>query len=140
MYLSMYMKKNSPLTPFVSNALMKLSETGVKNNLSKRHVISEPNCKPIRTKGRPLGMHFFLSVFVAYFTCCIMCLIIFVLEHVFKPEISSKVQKPRLEILKKELDDKIEDLVKNIESKDMDTILLRRKTISLLDEIKALIE
>ena len=85
-------------------------------------------------------MHFFLSVFVAYFICCIICLIIFVLEHVFKPEISSKVQKPRLEILKKELDDKIEDLVKNIESKDMDTILLRRKTISLLDEIKALIE
>ena len=55
MYLSMYMKKNSPFTPFVSNAIMKIAETGVKNILSKRHVISEPNCKPIRTKGRPLG-------------------------------------------------------------------------------------
>ena len=85
-------------------------------------------------------MHFFLSVFVAYFVCCIICLIIFVLEHVFKPEISRKVQKPRLEVLKKELDEKIEDLVKHIECKDMDIILLRRRTISLLAEIKTLIE
>ena len=136
----MYMKKNSPFTPFVSNAIMKLAETGVKNNLSKRHVISEPNCKPIRTKGRPLGMHFFLSVFVAYFICCIICLIIFVLEHVFKPEISRKVQKPRLEVLKKEFDEKIKDLVKDIECKDMDTILLRRRTITLIAEMKTLIE
>ena len=85
-------------------------------------------------------MHFFLSIFVAYFICCVICLIIFLLEHIFKPEISRKVQKPRLEILKKELDDKIEYLVKLIESKDMDTILLQRKTISLLHEVKALIE
>ena len=85
-------------------------------------------------------MHFFLSVFVAYFICCITCLIIFVLEHVFKPEISRNVQKPRLEVLKKELDEKIEDLIKHIECKDMDPILLRRRTISLLVEIKTLIE
>ena len=85
-------------------------------------------------------MHFFLSVFVAYFICCIICLIIFILELVFKPEISRKVQKPRLEVLKKELDEKIKDLVKHIERKDMDTILLRRRTISLLVEIKTLIE
>ena len=136
----MYMKKNSPFTPFVSNAIMKLAETGVKNNLSKRHVIFEPNCKPIRTKGRPLGMQFFLSVFVTYFICCIISLIIFVLEHVFKPEISRKVQKTRLEVLKTELVEKLEDLVKHIECKDMDTILLRRRTITLIAEIKTLIE
>ena len=71
MYLSMYMKKDSPLTPFVAHAIKMIAETGVKNNLSKRHgVISEPNCKPIRTKGRSLGMPFFLALFVAYFICC----------------------------------------------------------------------
>ena len=85
-------------------------------------------------------MHFFLSVFVAYFICCIICLIIFILELVFKPEISRNVQKPRLEVLKKELDEKIKDLVKDIECKDMDTILLRRRTITLIAEIKTLIE
>jgi hypothetical protein len=59
---------------------------------------------------------------------------------VFKPEISRNVQKPRLEVLKKELDDKIEDLVKHNESRDMDTILLHRRTIFLLAEIKTLVE
>ena len=85
-------------------------------------------------------MHFFVSVFVAYFICCIICLIIFILELVFKPEISRNVQKPRLEVLKTELVEKLEDLVKHIECKDMDTILLRRRTITLIAEIKTLIE
>ena len=41
---------------------------------------------------------------------------------------------------RKHLIDKIEDLVKCIEYNDMDTIFLHRKTISLLNEVKALIE
>ena len=141
MYLSMYMKKDSSLTPFVAQAIKMMAETGVKNNLSKRHgVISEPNCKPIRTKGRSLGMPFFLALFVAYFSCCIICLIIFTLEHAFKPKKSKIVQKPTLDILKKELDDKIEDLIKLMESEGADAILLKRKTICLFDELKAFIE
>ena len=124
MYLSMYMKKNSPLTPFVAHTIKMMGETGIKNNLSKRHgVISQPNCKPIRTKGRSLGMPFFLALFVAYFICCIICVIIFILEHAFKPEKSKMIHKPRLCILKKEIDDKIEDLIKLMESEDMDQII-----------------
>ena len=139
MYLSMYMKKDSPLTPFVAHAIKKMAETGVKNNLSKRHgVISEPNCKPIRTKGRSLGMPFFLALFVAYFSCCIICLIIFTLEHAFKPEKSKMI--PTLDILKKELENRVEDLIKYTESEDKDVILLRRKTICLLNEVRAFIE
>jgi hypothetical protein len=134
------MKKDSPLTPFVAHAIKKMAETGVKNNLSKRHgVISEPNCKPIRTKGRSLGMPFFLALFVAYFSCCIICLIIFILEYAFKPEKSKMILKPTSNILKKELDKKIEDLIKHIETEDMDAIILKRKTICLLDEIRAYI-
>ena len=138
MYLSMYMKKDSPLTPFVAQAIKMMAETGVKNILSRRHgVISEPNCKPIRPKGRSLGMPFFLALFVAYFSCCIICLIIFILEHAFKPEKSKMILKPTSNILKKELDTKVEDLIRLIETKDMDAILLKRKTMSLLDEIRA---
>ena len=134
------MKKDSPLTPFVAHAIKMMAETGVKNNLSKRHgVISEPNCKPVRPKGRSLGMPFFLALFVAYFICCIICLIVFVLEHAFKPEKSKIILKPTFDILKKELD-KVEDLIKHIESEDMDVILLKRKTICLLDEVRAFIK
>ena len=132
------MKKDSPLTPFVAHAIKKMAETGVKNNLSKRHgVISEPNCKPIRTKGRSLGMPFFLALFVAYFSCCVICLIIFILEHAFKPEKSKMILKPTSNILKKELDKKVEELMKHIETDDLDAIILKRKTICLLDEIRA---
>ena len=134
------MKKNSPLTPFVAHTIKKMGETGIKNNLSKRHgVTSEPNCKPIRTKGRSLGMPFFLALFVAYCICCIICVIIFILEHAFKPEKSKMILKPTSNILKKELDKKVEDLMKHIETEDMDAILLKRKTICLLDEIRAYI-
>ena len=141
MYLSMYMKKDSPLTPFVAHAIKMMAENGVKNNLSKRHgVISEPNCKPIRTKGRSLGMPFFLALFVAYFICCIICFIIFVLEHAFKPEKSRMILKPTFNNLKKELDKKVEDLMKHVESEDMDAILLKRKISCLLDEVRPFIE
>ena len=85
-------------------------------------------------------MPFFLALFVAYFSCCIICLIIFILEHAFKPEKSRMMLKPTLDILKKELDKKVEDLIKHIESEDMDAILLKRKTICLLDEVRAFIE
>ena len=132
------MKKNSPLTPFVAHTIKMMGETGIKNNLSKRHgLYSEPNCKPIRTKGRSLGMPFFLAVFVAYCICCIVCVIIFILEHAFKPEKSKMLQSSRLCILKKEIDDKIEDLIKLMESEDADAILLNEKTICLLAELKA---
>ena len=135
------MKKNSPLTPFVAHTIKKMGETGIKNNLSKRHgVTSEPNCKPIRTKGRSLGIPFFLALFVAYCICCIICVIIFILEHAFKPEKCKMLQSSRLCILKKEIDDKIEDLIKLMESEDADAILLNEKTIALLAELKAFIK
>ena len=84
-------------------------------------------------------MPFFLALFVAYFSCCIICLIIFTLEHAFKPEKSKIILKPTLDILKKELENKVEDLIKHIDSEDMDAILLKRKIICLLDEVRAFI-
>ena len=85
-------------------------------------------------------MSFSLALFVAYFICCIICRIIFVLEHAFKPKKSRIILKPTFDILKKELDKKVEDLIKHIESEDMDAILLKRKTICLLDEVRAFIK
>ena len=131
------MKKNSPLTPFVAHTIKMMGETGIKDNLSKRHnVMSEPNCKPIRTKGRSLGMPFFLVLFVAYCISCIISVIIFILEHAFKPKIDKMVQ-PRLGVLKKQLDNKIEDLIKLMESEDVDALLLNGKSIFSLAELKA---
>ena len=52
---SMFMKKNSPFTRFISHKITKLAETGIANNLYKRHVISEPNCKSIQVKGQKIA-------------------------------------------------------------------------------------
>ena len=52
---SMFMKMNSPFTRFISHKITKLAETGITNNLSKRHVISEPNCKSIQVKGQKIA-------------------------------------------------------------------------------------
>ena len=84
-------------------------------------------------------MPFFLALFVAYCICCIICVIIFILEHAFKPKKDEMLQSSRLCILKKEIDGKIEDLIKLMESEDADAILLNEKTICLLAELKAFI-
>ena len=88
------MRKNSALTPFVANALMKMTESGIKESLKQRHDIAEPNCKPLRIEGRSLGMPFFSSLFVFYIFCCILCAIILIFEHIFKPKRISNQLRP----------------------------------------------
>ena len=81
----MYVKRNSPLPPFLAHLIRKLRETGIINMLAQRHVIPEPNCEPRQTKGRSLGLEKFASLFVFYFICCIVSLIILLVENIYKP-------------------------------------------------------
>ena len=81
----MYVKRNSPLPSFLAHLIRKLRETGIINMLVQRHVIPEPNCKPRQTKGRSLGLEKFASLFVFYFICCIVSLIILLVENIYKP-------------------------------------------------------
>ena len=139
MLLSMYMKKKSPLSPFISHALLKIAETGVKNHFSKRHVISEPNCKPLRKEGRSLGMPFLMSIFLGYSVCCILSLITLLLEHVYKPENSTR----SLKVLSESdiLQIKIDDIVNRLKSSPYrDNIFLRNKLTILLNELKTFTE
>ena len=53
--MSMFMKKKSLFTRFISYKIIKLAETGITNNLSKRHIISQPNCNPTRAKGQKIS-------------------------------------------------------------------------------------
>ena len=94
---SMYLKKHSPLTPFIANGIRKLTETGIMNILYKRHVVPEPNCQPLQAKGRPLGMEKFASLFIFYLIFCIVSLIILVIEIVIKASSSLQLQQKTLE-------------------------------------------
>ena len=86
---SMYMEKQSPLTPFIAHGIRKMAESGITNLHTKRHIVSEPNCKHLRSKGRPLGLDKFASLFTFYIIACVVSLIILVIEIIYK-SISSK--------------------------------------------------
>ena len=134
------MKKNSPQTEFVAHSLLKIAETGIKNNLIKRHVISDSDCKPLRSKGTSLGLSFFTSLFVAYFCVCVLCLIILILENVFKPNNSRMGQKTNTKILIDQLRDKIDEFMHNVhQSKDIQVSFgERREIILILEKLHAL--
>ena len=102
--ISMYMKKHSPLTPFIAHGIRKMAETGITNLHSKRHIVSEPNCKPLQSKGRTLGLEKFASLFTFYIIGCIVSLIILVIENIHKPFSSKKKSQvaPSMQSLKKE--------------------------------------
>ena len=127
------MKKNSPQTEFVAHSLLKIAETGIKNNLIKRHVVSDADCKPLRSKGTSLGLSFFTSLFVAYFCVCVLCLVILILENVFKPN-KPKIGK-KTKVLTDQLRDKIDEFMQNVhQSKDIQISFEERKEIILILE------
>ena len=94
-YQGMYMNKGSQFTPFIAYGLKKLSEVGIKNILAKRHIIPDPNCKPLQIKGKSLGMEKFASCFAFYSVGIIISLIVLISETIFKTSrsLSQSIQK-----------------------------------------------
>ena len=82
-------------------------ERGIKDAYSKRHIPSEPNCKPLREEGQPLGMEKLAPLFLLYLGCLVMSGIILIIENIFKPSRTFYLQEniTKLEILKQELED-----------------------------------
>ena len=61
-------------------------ETGIFSIHKKHHIVSKPNCKPVREKGRPLALEKIASIFVFYIIGCIVSLIVLVMENIFGPK------------------------------------------------------
>ena len=74
--VSMYMKNNSILTPFIAYQILKVQESGLADISYMRHSVPEPNCKPLSIPTRSLGAQkatfLFLSLVVAYVTAIII--------------------------------------------------------------------
>ena len=81
---SMYMEKQSPLTPFIAHGIRKMAESGITNLHTKRHIVSKPNCKPLQSKGRPLGLEKLAFLFTFYIIGCVVSLITLVIENIYK--------------------------------------------------------
>ena len=85
------MSKSSTLAPFIAHGILKMIERGIKNAYSKRHITSEPNCKPLREEGQPLGMDKFAPLFLFYLVGSVVSLIILAMENIFKPSSNSSI-------------------------------------------------
>ena len=88
-YRTMYMKKGSQFTRFIAHELKKITEFGIRNALSKRHVIPKPNCKPLQKTGKSLGMEKFALLFALYSVGILISLIVLVIEVICKVSKSS---------------------------------------------------
>ena len=111
----MYMNKGSQFTPFIAHGLKKLSEVGIKNILAKRHIIPDPNCKPLQIKGQSLGMEKFASCFAFYSVGIVISLIVLVIEVIFKvsKSLSPSIQKDEEVLSLKTFEKELQNLVAN---------------------------
>ena len=114
----MAMRKQSPLTPFIAHGIRKMAESGITNLHTKRHIVSKPNCKPLQSKGRPLGLEKLAFLFTFYIIACIVSLITLVIENIYKSfSCRKKTQdSPSMQSHKKELRRKIDALHQAIAS------------------------
>ena len=117
---SMYMEKQSPLTPFIAHGIRKMAESGITNLHTKRHIVSKPNCKPLQSKGRPLGLEKFASLFTFYIIGCVVSLITLVIENIYKSFICRNKPQgvPFMQSLKKE------ELIRKIDAFEEDILSL----------------
>ena len=121
------MSRKSHLTPFIAHGLRKAAERGIIDNHSKRNIIPEPNCRTLNQEGQPLGMEKFAPLFLFFVTGCILSLVIFTLENVFKPTA------PELKMQSEETFKKIEFLLNSLERLTDDKAL----KCHLVDEVES---
>ena len=90
---SMHLKKNSFMTPFISESFIKMAETGLLNVYYRRNLKSSKYCKN-STKGsskmiRSLGIETFVSLFAILLAGFVSSMIIFALELCFKENVTT---------------------------------------------------
>ena len=136
------MKKNSPLTPFIAHKIRKLTERGLSNVLYSRHRISEPNCKPIVSKGKSLSLEKLASPFVLFLFFIFLSLLILVLEKLIFNCFPQKMCDGwcgsrsniafKIEMFLKDFKNKENEMDQNLKASDVEM----KKTLELLNECK----
>ena len=132
------MKKQSPLTPFIAHGIRKMAESGITNLHTKRHIVSEPNCKPLQSKGRPLGLEKLAFLFTFYIIGCVISLITLVIENIYKPFSFRKKQSHEKEELMRKIDAYRDDIMTFLEENALhhkDKILLTRKQVEQMEQL-----
>ena len=106
-------------------------------------------CKSLRSEGKPLGLNFVASLFTGYGFVSVICLIIFMLESIGKPEQSQMKEnemKEKYSIGKirmgKEIFGMVNDFVSSesasLHSLDGVALTTMNKRLELLDDLRGL--
>ena len=139
----MYMDKQSPLTPFIAHGIKKMAESGITNLHTKRHIVSKPNCKPLQSKGRPLGLEKLAFLFIFYIIGCVISLITLVIENIYKSFICRKkaqgipfMQSRKKEELIRKIDAFEEDIKSFIDNHEGNILLTTQRIDILLLKLK----
>ena len=139
----MAMRKQSPLTPFIAHGLRMMAESGITNHHNKRHIVSAPNCKPLQSKGRPLGLEKFASLFTFYIMGCVVSLITLVIERIYKSFNCRKktqgvlfMQSLEREELIRKIDAFEEDIMSFIDNHESNILLTTQRIDKLLLKLK----
>ena len=113
---SMFMEKNSPLTPFIAHEIRKLTELGVSNILYHRFKSIPPACKPTLAKGKSLSLEKVASLFVLFFTFIFVSFLILLLEKLISHYLPQKlVSMPRKADHKEDINFKITKFIRELE-------------------------
>ena len=141
----MFMRKQSPLTPFIAHGIRKMAESGITNLHHKRHILSAPNCKPLRSKGRPLGLEKLAFLFTFYIIGCVVSLITLVIENIHKSFVCRKkaqgipsMQSHKKEELIRKIRDFRDDIVTFLEDNALhqkDNILWTTKQVEQIEQL-----
>ena len=77
---SMFMKKNSSLTPFISHEIRKSIQRGLTNLLQERYKKLDPTCKPTISVGKSMSLERIASFFVIFLTLAFVSFLIYIFE------------------------------------------------------------
>ena len=142
----MFMKKKSSLTPFIWQEIRKMEESGITDILYKRHRISEPNCKPIRSKGNSLGIEKTAPLFILFLFGITFSMVVLLIEnHVtgftYFTNDCQKLLEPTAVAKKELLIQKIEAIINELQNNDnaSNKIVFYNKALQLLAECNSML-
>ena len=90
--MSMAVRKDFPLKPFLSNQILKLIDFGHIKHVSQRLVVPEKDCSPVIKQVEPLTIHMLASLLFFLLTTILFSALILSCEILFYKHVAKQTQ------------------------------------------------
>jgi hypothetical protein len=114
--LSIPMRTDSPYYPFLSHALLQMTQSGQLNSFKRRYLITNPQCGGGGVKGNPIGYSKVGSIFIFLSAFYLVCLLMLLYEKLtFKSLKNNKysISNKKLILIKQKLNELIDHAKNN---------------------------